>query len=73
MRAFLSLLRAIWGEAVGLFIDDGRFAAFILAWLVFAVLALPRLLPHSPAAPLLLFAGLALILVDSAVRRARRG
>ena len=64
-------LRTAWSEFIGLFVDDGSFAAAILAWLVVAWLALPRL-PLPPAwPPVILFDGLAEILVESAVRRSR--
>jgi hypothetical protein len=60
-----------WSEFIGLFVDDGSFAIAILAWLLVAWLALPRL-PLPPAwPPIILFAGLAVILVESAVRRSR--
>ncbi|HEY0206160.1 MAG TPA: hypothetical protein VGC15_18640 [Acetobacteraceae bacterium] len=64
-------LRTAWSELIGLFVDDGSFAIAILAWLLLAWLALPRL-PLPPAwPPVILFAGLAAILVESAVRRSR--
>lgn len=64
-------LRTAWSEFVGLFVDDGSFAAAILAWLAVSWLALPRL-PLPPSwPPVILFAGLAAILAESAVRRSR--
>lgn len=67
----MGTLRAIWSELVGLFIDDVGFAAAILAWLLLAGVGLPKLGLGDPWPALLLFAGLAAILVESAVRRAR--
>jgi hypothetical protein len=66
-------LTAIGRELLGLFVDDGRDALAILAWLVFAGLVLPRLNPPSAVPPSILFLGLAAILVASATRRARKG
>ena len=64
-------LGAAWSEFIGLFVDDGSFALAIVAWLLLAWLVLPRL-PVPPAwPPIILFTGLAAILVESAVRRSR--
>jgi len=58
-------------EICGLFVDDGRLALAVIAWLTIAWLLLPRLdLPTAAKAPIL-FAGLALILLESAWRRPR--
>ncbi len=66
-------LKTIWSEFIGLFVDDGSLAVAVLAWLAAAWLLLPRL-PLPPALPpVVLFAGLALILVESTLRRARQG
>jgi hypothetical protein len=67
-------LRAIWSEFIGLFVDDGRFAATILVWLALGWLVLPRLAMPSAVPPVILAAGLVAILLDSAIRavRARR-
>lgn len=67
-------LKLAWSGIVGLFVDDTGFAAAILAWLALCWLGLPRLsLPSAALPPAILFAGLAAILVGSAVRRARPG
>lgn len=66
-------LKTIWSGLIGLFVDDGRFAAAILAWLGACWLLLPRLGLPPAWPPGILFAGLALILLDSALRRARPG
>ena len=64
-------VRTIWEELIGLFVDDGRFAALIVGWVVLCALVLRRTgLPNGGSAALL-FAGFAAILIESAVRRAR--
>jgi hypothetical protein len=65
-------LRLIRDELWGLFVDDGVFAGAIVVWLVVAWRVLPRLglPPWLPA--ILLFAGLAAILVLGALRTARK-
>ena len=68
----MSWLKIVWHELVGIFIDDGWFALAIVVWLVL----LGGLLPHVPVRPIwqavLLFGGLAAILTESVLRRARR-
>lgn len=59
-------------EVFGLFVDDGSFAVAILVWLVLVALGLPRLGIAAGWDGLIVFAGLALILVASAAQRARR-
>jgi len=66
-------LRTVWSELLGLFVDDGALAVAVLLWLAVAWLLLPRLpLPHGLAS-VILFLGLALILIESAARRSRQG
>lgn len=69
----MTWIRAIAAELFGLFVDDGTFALAILAWLAVCGLALPRVGVGPEAQGVLLFAGLAAVLVESAARRARRG
>ncbi len=68
----MNALRTILREIFGLFVDDGSFALLILAWLLLTTLLLPYLgwLPAWRAP--LLFAGLAVILLTSAVRYTHR-
>ena len=66
----MKLLRSVAAELLGLFVDDGGVALAVLGWVVVAWLS-SRVMP-SPWPPLILFAGLAAILVGSAVRQARR-
>lgn len=65
-------LKAILHEIVALFVDDVSFAFFILAWIGFAAFLLPRLgLAHRWRGAIL-FGGLAVILMESAVRFSRQ-
>jgi hypothetical protein len=67
----MSWLRSVLTEIWGLFVDDGRFAATIVAWLVICGLLLPLLeVPAELKGPIL-FAGLGIVLVESTLRRAR--
>ncbi len=66
----MNWIRTILAELFGLFVDDGSFALAILAWIAFARLCLPLLCPEGGDA-MAFFAGLALILIGSAIRRAR--
>ena len=68
----MSILKAALREVFGLFVDDGSYAVAILAWLALCWLVLPHLPSLGPWAGLILFAGLAGVLVESALRRARR-
>ena len=63
-------LKTVWAEFIGLFVDDGNLAVAVLIWLGLCWLLLPRLGLPSAWPPAVLFAGLAVILAASAVRRA---
>ena len=67
----MNIIRTIFAELVGLFIDDGLFAASVVIWVLLIAFAAPALgvpaLWHSG----LLFAGLAAILIESVARRSR--
>ncbi len=65
-------IRTAAREVFALFVDDGSFAVAILACLGLAWLVLPRLPALGPWSGALLFAGLAGVLVASALRRAGR-
>ncbi len=67
----MTLLRTIWAEALGLFVDDGAYAGAIVAWLVI-VGGLVRFTPIGTAGGPLLAVGLAAILVHGAWRKARK-
>jgi hypothetical protein len=64
-------LNNIFREIFGLFVDDGSFALAILIWLAVVRWATPRLNIPSGITGVILFAGLALILTESAARYAR--
>lgn len=68
----MAWLKTAWRELLGMFIDDGSFALAIVIWLVLVKLLLGHadLLPWWQA--LIVFGGLAAILVESVLRRARR-
>jgi hypothetical protein len=64
-------LRKIWDEFWGLFMDDPRFAAAILAWLVVTGGGLPWLGVPKGLLPIVVVIGLVGILMASIIRRAR--
>ena len=64
-------LRSIAREVLGLFVDDGSFALALTAWIVVSVPAL-RMLHAGHWGGVTLFAGLAVVLAESALRTARR-
>ena len=65
-------LTTIATEGFGLLVDDGRLALLIVIWLLLAWLALPRLGAGAAVSGLILFAGLAAILLESVMRRAAK-
>lgn len=65
-------IKTIFREVFGLFVDDFSFAVAILSWLALMRWVAPRLGIPARVAGVVLFAGLALILVESALRYARR-
>ena len=66
-------LKSIFREVMGLFVDDGSFAAAILVWVALAVAVVPHLAGAVAWIGPALFAGLALILIESVLRFSRRG
>jgi membrane protein implicated in regulation of membrane protease activity len=65
-------MRRVLREVFGLFVDDGVFAAAILVWVGVASLALPHLNLARDWSGGVLFAGLAVLLVEGSRRRATR-
>jgi hypothetical protein len=65
-------LKTVMAEFIGLFVDDGSFAIAIVVWLVVIWLTMPWLRIGGTLDGFVLFAGLAVILVESALRGARR-
>lgn len=66
------LLKGALQELYAVFVDDGSFAIGIIVWLGLIWLAGPHLHLSGASSPALLFAGLVAILIESALRRARR-
>lgn len=64
--------KATLREIYGLFVDGGRFALAVVIWLAIAWFALPGLAQGRSWASILLFLGLAVILIESVGRRARK-
>lgn len=65
-------IKTIFSELYSVFVDDGSFAIAILLWVVLLWLLVPRLGLSGSWNGALLFAGLCAILVESALRRARK-
>lgn len=65
-------MKTILSELLGLVVDDVGFAVSILVWVAVAGAALPRLGLQGNLPALILFVGLLAILIESAVRRARK-
>lgn len=65
-------IQTIFREVLGLFVDDASFALAILLWLGAMYWVASRHILAPVIAAILLFAGLALILIESALRFSRR-
>jgi hypothetical protein len=65
-------LKSIAREILGLFVDDGSFAIAILVWLAIVVFILAHVATRVHWLGLVLFSGLALILIESVLRFANR-
>jgi putative Mn2+ efflux pump MntP len=63
-------IRTISAELLGLFVDDVRFAVAIIGWIGFNWLLSRHLLAGEEWGGVILFGGLGVILLWSAVRRA---
>jgi hypothetical protein len=68
----MNWLKNILHEIYGLFVDDVSFALAIVLWLAVTRWVMPYLNIPVRISAILLFAGLALILVESATRYSRR-
>ncbi|MGD0888503.1 MAG: hypothetical protein ABR889_04575 [Acidobacteriaceae bacterium] len=64
-------MKSIACEIYGLFVDDGSFAGAILVWLGLAMAVVPHAASNARWAGPALFAGLALILIESVLRFSR--
>jgi hypothetical protein len=65
-------VKTVLAEIFGLFVDDGNFALAIIVWLGIVGVVLPRFSIPPVWGGIILFIGLAAILSESALRRARR-
>jgi len=65
-------IKDIFREIFGLFVDDGALALAILIWLSFVRWATTHLALSPAIIGIILFAGLALILIESTTRYARQ-
>jgi hypothetical protein len=65
-------LKVSIAEIFGLFVEDGAFALAIIIWLGALWLVLPYLKVPAALGAIILFLGLASILVESARRRSKR-
>ena len=67
----VSRVMAILRKGFGLLVDDGPLAAATVAWLLLTWAILPRLVGDTAWGGPILFAGLAMILAESAIRHSR--
>lgn len=67
----MKLLRTIVAELIGLFVDDGLFAATILIWVILIGVLAPTIGVPALWQGVFLFAGLVAILAESVARRSR--
>ncbi len=65
-------IKMIGNEILGLFVEDGRFAAALAIWIAIAAAARPWWQATQPLGAIMLFAGFAFILGESVLRAARR-
>ena len=65
----MTFLRNALAELVGLFVDDWLFVLLTLAWI--GLFALPGVRSHGVGAGLLLFGGLAALVLGFVARKAR--
>ncbi len=68
----MNALKTAWEEFIGLFIDDGSLAVGIIVWVAVVGFLFPRLSGSQQWGAPLLFVGLAVILVENVLRRARK-
>lgn len=67
----MNWIKSILREIFSLFVDDGSLALAILIWLALIRWTAPHRSFSGPVAGIILFAGLALILIESTARYAR--
>jgi hypothetical protein len=69
----MNLIVAAFKQLVGLFVEDGTLALFLIIWIGIAALVLPRVPIDSSWDGVILFAGCVAILVENVVRAGRHG
>jgi hypothetical protein len=67
----MGALKSLLAQILGLFVDDGAFAAAIVTWLAFVSLLVPRLHLARKWGGVILFGGIAVILIAGTLRKAR--
>ena len=60
-------------QIYGLFVDDGLLSLGVCVWLLVVWFALPHVVASETARPIILFAGLAVLLADSVRRGSTSG
>jgi hypothetical protein len=65
-------IKTLWSELFGLFVDDGYLAVAIIVWIVAAAVLLRQVDASGASKGCVLFIGLAIVLAESVLRRARR-
>jgi hypothetical protein len=60
-------------QIYGLFVDDGLLSLGVCVWLLVVWFALPHVVTSETARPIILFAGLAVLLADSVRRGSTSG
>ena len=65
-------MRSVVREVSGLFVEDGSFAAAIVVWLAIVLLGVRRAAWGMRWGGVVLFAGLALVLIENVLRYARK-
>jgi hypothetical protein len=68
----MRLLKNIAREILGLFVDDGSFAIATLVWVAIVIFILAHVVGHITWLAPALMGGLAIILIESVLRFARR-
>jgi hypothetical protein len=68
----MNLIVAAFKQLIGLFVEDGTLALFLIIWVGIAALGLPRVPIDSSWDGVILFAGCVAILIENVIRASRR-
>jgi hypothetical protein len=68
----MNLIVAAFKQLIGLFVEDGTLALFLIVWVGIAALVLPRVPMISSWDGVILFAGCVAILIENVIRAVRR-